>query len=114
MKQIVDFLQEKKLVFKSLTPIDTKSLGSRKKVAIYFGVDLKKYYVCVFHIEKKSRILKKEVLELMALHEKLEILQDTKINKKYIYIKAPLCSKAKALMQENEWRVWHEMPKEKK
>ncbi|HIP50826.1 MAG TPA: hypothetical protein EYG94_01960 [Campylobacterales bacterium] len=108
MKEIVDFLQEKKLVFKSLSPIEVKNLGSRKKINIYLGVDLKKYYACILHINKKSRILKKEALELMALHEKLEVLKDSKINKKYIYIQAPLCSKAKALMQEEKWTVWHE------
>ena len=46
----------------------------------------------------------------MLLHEKLELLQETKIKKKYIYIQAPLCSKAKTLMQENQWTVWHEEP----
>ncbi len=107
MKEIVDFLQEKKMVFKSLKPIDIKLLDSRKKINIYLGVDLKKYYASIFHIHKKSRILKKEVLELMELHERLEVFNDSKINKKYIYIQAPLCSKAKALMQENQWTVWH-------
>lgn len=108
MKEIVDFLQEKKLVFKSLSPIEVKNLGSRKKINIYLGVDLKKYYACILHINKKSRILKKEALELMTLHEKLEVLNDSKIKNKYIYIQAPLCSKAKALMQEEQWTVWHE------
>ena len=108
MKEIVDFLQEKKLVFKSLKPIEIKSLGSRKKIDIYLGVDLKKYYACIIHIKKKSRILTKEALQFIELHEKLEILNDSKINKKYIYIQAPLCSKAKALMQEEKWTVWHE------
>ena len=109
MKEIVDFLQEKKLIFKSLKPIELKTLGSRKKINIYLGVDLKKYYACILHINKKSRILQKEALELMSLHEKLEILNDSKINKKYIYIQAPLCSKAKALMEEKKWTVWHEV-----
>jgi len=108
MKEIVDLLQEKKLVFKSLKPIDNKTLNSRKKVDIYLGVDLKKYYACILHIRKKSRILKKEALELMAFHEKLEVLNESKINHKYIYIQAPLCSKAKALLQEEKWTVWHE------
>jgi len=49
MKAIVDLLQEKKLVFKSLKPIDIKSLNSRKKIDIYLGVDLKKYYACIVH-----------------------------------------------------------------
>ena len=108
MKEIVNLLQEKKLLFKSLTPIEIKSLGSRKKIDIYLGVDLKKYYACILHINKKSRLLKKEALELMAFHEKLEILNDSKIKNKYIYIQAPLCSKAKALMQEEKWTVWHD------
>jgi len=99
MKEIVDLLQAKNLVFKSLKP---------KKIAIYLGIDLKSYYASVLHICKKSRILKKEALELMAFHEKLELLNDSKINKKYIFIQAPLCSKAKALMEEEGWVVWHE------
>ena len=109
MKEIVDFLQKKKLIFKSLNKVDVKTLGSRKKIDIYLGVDLKKYYACIFHISKKSRILKKEALELMVLHEKLEVLNESKVNKKYIYIQAPLCSKAKALMEEEKWTVWHEV-----
>jgi len=108
MKEIVDFLQEKKLVFKSLKPIELKSLDTRKKIDVYLGVDLRKYYACILHINKKSRILQKEALELMRLHEKLEVLNDSKIKNKYIYIQAPLCSKAKALMQEEQWTVWNE------
>jgi len=108
MKEIVDLLQEKKLLFKSLKEIAPKELGTRKKIAIYLGVDLKKYYACILHINKKSRILQKEAKEIMALHEKLEEYNDSKINKKYIYIQAPLCSKAKLLMKEEGWKVWQE------
>ncbi|CAA6809116.1 MAG: Unknown protein [uncultured Sulfurovum sp.] len=108
MKDIIDFLQSNNLVFKSFKPIELKNLGSRKKVSIYLGVDLKKYYACILHIQKKSRILKKEATELMLLHEKLEVFNESKIMKKYIYIQAPLCSKAKALMEEKKWIVWHE------
>ena len=43
----------------------------------------------------------------MALHEKLEKYIDSKINKKYIIIEAPLCSKAKGLLEEHGWRVWN-------
>jgi len=108
MREIVDLLQEKKLLFKSLKEIAAKELGTRKKITIYLGVDLKKYYACILHIKKKSRILQKEAKEIMALHEKLEAYNDSKINKKYIYIQAPLCSKAKALFKEESWKVWQE------
>jgi len=108
MKEILHLLQENDLLFKSLKPISIKELGSRKKIDLYLGVDLKKYYACIIHIRKKSRILSKEALELMEFHTKLEIFNESKINKKYIYIQAPLCSKAKALFKEQKWRVWED------
>ncbi len=108
MKEIVDYLHTKNLVFKSLKEISPKELGSRKKIALYLGVTMQGYYALVMSIEKKSRILKKEATELMLLHEKVEKYVDSKITKKYIIIKAPLCSKAKALLEENNWKVWHE------
>ena len=107
MKEILHILQEHKLLFKSLKPIEPKALGSRKKISIYLGVDLKKYYACIIYISKKSRILSKEALELMEFHTKLEEYNESKINKKYIYIDAPLCSKAKVLFEEKKWVVWH-------
>ncbi|MBD3792883.1 MAG: hypothetical protein IE889_01815 [Campylobacterales bacterium] len=105
MKEIVDKLQEHKLLFKSLRPISVKELGSRKKIDLYLGVDTKKYYACIIHIVKKSRILQKEAQELMAFHKALEAHNESVIKKKYIYIQAPLCSKAKALLEENGWVV---------
>jgi len=107
LKTIVEYLQQKNIIFKSLKEITPKELGSRKKIGIYAGVDLKGYYADVMYLEKKSRVLRKEAEELMALHEKLEKYIDSSIKKKYIIIKAPLCSKAKAMLEENKWKVWH-------
>ncbi len=109
MKEIVEYLQHKNIIFKSLKEITPKELGSRKKIALYLGVDLKGYYALVMQIEKKSRILRKEAGELMALHEKLEKYIDSKITKKYIIIKAPLCSHAKKMLEENNWKVYHQV-----
>lgn len=108
MKEIADILQKKSLIFKSLKHISIKELGSRKKIDIYLGVDLKKYYTCVIHIKKKSKILSKEAVEIMEFHKRLEKFNDSKINKKYIYIQAPICSKAKALFKEQKWTLWSE------
>jgi len=105
MKDLIHRLQKENLVFKSLKHIFPKELGSRKKIDIYLGVDLKKYYVCILHINKKSRILQKEAEELMEFHIKLEKYNDSIIKKKYIYIEAPLCSKAKELLKNNNWKV---------
>ena len=109
MKEIVEYLQGKNLIFKSLKEITPKELGSRKRVTLYVCVNLKGYYALVMSIEKKSRILRKEANELMLLHEKIEKYIDSRITKKYIIVKAPLCSKSKALFEENSWKVYHEM-----
>jgi len=108
MKEIVEFLQQKRIIFKSFKEITPKEIGSRKKIGLYVGVDLKGYYALVMVLEKKSRVLRKEAQELMALHEKIEQYIDSKINKKYIIIKAPLCSHAKAMLEENGWKVYHQ------
>jgi hypothetical protein len=109
MKEIVEYLNDQNVICKSLKEVAPKELGSRKRVKLYIGVNLKGYYCSVMYLEKKSRVLRKEVGELMLLHEKLERYQDTKILTRYIRIKAPLCSHAKAMLEENGWKVWHEV-----
>lgn len=113
MKKIVDFLQKNDLIFKTLKEIAPKDIGSRKKISLYLGVDQKKYYALIMSIEKKSRVLKKEARELMLMHEKIEQYIDSKITKKYILIKAPLCSHAKKLLKDNGWKVWHMQDEER-
>ena len=107
MKALVEYLNHKNIIFKSLQEIMPKELGSRKKVLLYLGLDLKGYYGLVMEVEKKSRVLRKEAGEFMLLHEKLEKYIDSKITKKYILVKAPLCSHAKVMLEENGWKVWH-------
>lgn len=106
MKAIVEYLNSKNIICKSLKEIQPKILGSRKKVKIYVGINLKGYYCSIFLIEKKSRFLRKETRELIELHKTLETLEDTKITKRYIRIRSPLCSHAKTLFVENGWSVW--------
>jgi hypothetical protein len=105
MKKIVDYLQNKHIIFKSLKNITPKELGSRKKIELYLAVDIKDFYAVVMSLEKKSRVLRKEAEELMLLHERLEKYIDSSIKKKYIIIKAPLCSKAKAMLEEHGRKV---------
>ncbi len=107
MKELVEYLNHKNIIFKSLKEITPKELGSRKKVSLYVGIDLKGYYALVMQVEKKSRVLRKEADEFLDLHEKLESYIDSKVTKKYIIINAPLCSKAKAMLEEHKWKVWH-------
>ena len=103
MKAIVEDLRHAGILCKQLTPILPKTLGSRKKIALYIGVNLKGYYCSVMVLEKASRVLRKEAEGLAQLHAKLEAYADTVITKRYIQIKAPLCSKAKAWMEQEGW-----------
>ena len=106
MRNLIDKLQSKNIVLKELIPIDIKKeFNSRKKIRLYLGVDLNKYYVCIIEVKKKSRILQKEALEIMEFHKRLEKFNDSTIKKKYIYIEAPICSKAKELLRKEKWRV---------
>lgn len=105
MKEIADILQKNKLIFKSLKEIPIKEFGSRKKINLYLGVDLKNYYTFVLHIKKKSKILRREAMELMEFHKKMEVYNESAIKKKYIYLQAPICSKAKNLFQEQKWTL---------
>ena len=108
MKEFVEYLKGRGIVCKRLSETSPKALGSRKKIRIFVGVDLDDYYCSFVILEKKSRVLRKEAKELMLLHEKLEKLQETKISKRYLLVRAPLCSHAKAMLEENGWTVWHE------
>ena len=107
MKELVEYLNDKNIIFKSLTEIMPKELQSRKKVLLYVGVDLKGFYALVMQVEKKSRVLRKEATDLMKLHEKVETYIDSKVTKKYMIVKAPLCSHAKMMLEEHGWKVWH-------
>ncbi len=106
MKDIVDFFSPKGIIFKSLKKIETKALGTRKKIDIYLGVDMEGYFIDIMQLEKKSRVLLKEAGEIDALHTKLETYNGSVIKNKEIIIKAPLCSKAKKFLESKQWGVW--------
>ncbi len=105
MKSVVEKLLEKNMICKKLELLDNSKIGTRKKIDIYFGVDVKSYYCLVLKLAKKSRVVKKEASEIVAIATKVEELHGAKIKKKYIIIEAPLCSKAKKLLEENGFIV---------
>jgi len=106
MKEIVEFLKDKKYIFKKFHKFDIKKLGSRKKIEIYEGVDLKSYYVVVFEIDQKSRFLTKNANELEILFNKMVKLQQHNYKKKVLLISSPLCSKAKKHLEEFKWKIY--------
>ena len=105
MKEIVELLARNGVICRSLERIELRELGSRKRVEIYHGVITDDYYCMASVLRKKSRILRKEAEELMELHRRLEEKREAKIRRLYLLYDAPLCSKARALLEEKGWKV---------
>ncbi len=106
MKETVEILMKKKLIFKKLTEIDKKELKTRKKIRVYEGVDLKSYYFAIFLIKQKSRFLRKNVKEIEEIYERLKIIRDHNFKKKIFLHKCPLCSKAKEDLKNLKWKIF--------
>jgi len=105
LKYIVERLSKKNIICKSLEKMELKTLGSRKKIDLYFGVTVKKYYIIIIYINRKSKVVTKDTKDYFELHKKLEEYNSSKILKKYIIIDSSLCSKAKERLLENGWKI---------
>ncbi len=105
LKNLIHYLNEKDLHFKTLEKVEPKELGSRKKIDIYHGVHVDNSYYAIFILEAKSRFLKKNAQELMQMLETLKSLKGHNYKYQMLIISSPLCSKAKALLEENSWQV---------
>lgn len=106
MKSVVERLAKANIIFKSLRPIAPQELGKKKQIEIYIGTQLNGYYALILGVERKSRIVRKNANDYVALHQQAQIYNDSKIYKKYILVNAPLCSKAKAILIEEGWRLF--------
>ena len=106
MKDIVEFLSNKKYIFKKLHPIEIKLLGSRKKIEIFEGIDTKSNYIAIFKVDQKSRFVTKNSKEIEELLEKLIKLQQHNYKKRILLISSPLCSKAKKYLEELKWKIY--------
>jgi len=103
MKELVNVLLKKNYIYKSLKEIDKKTLGTRKKIGIYEGVDTNSYYAAIFVFVQKSRFLRKNADELEMLYEKLKVAQDHNFKKKILIYQMPICSHAKKQLKESGW-----------
>ena len=105
MKDVLGRLQAQGYLFKRFEPFSLKTIGSRKRIDVYHGVDTQNRYTLVFVIERKSRVLQKEVREWFDIKSKIEAHYGYRILQNIAFIRAPLCSKAKALLESEGWRV---------
>ena len=96
MKEILDLLVKNNIICKKLEEI---KLNTRKKIKAYLGVNTKNEYCFILIVDKKSRLLKKDIEELLKFVPDINF----RYKKKILITKAPVCSKAMELIKD--WRV---------
>lgn len=96
MKEILNLLIKNKIICKKLEEI---KLNTRKKIKAYLGVNTKNEYCFILVVDKKSRLLKKDIEELLKFVPDINF----RYKKKILITKAPICSKATEMIKE--WRV---------
>lgn len=105
-KRVYALLRDNGYVFDELQFIHVKELGSRKKIECFMGIKDDKYFALFFSVAK-SRVLKGEFDKLEVLVAKMSSLKDVKIEDKFYFYGAPICSKALKYAQDLGWRVIH-------
>jgi len=106
MKDTVDFLSKKGYIFKKLDKIDNKTLGTKKRIEIYKGVDTNSYYSAIFVSKSKSRFIMKSANDIDELFEKLKQISGHNYKKKILLISSPICSKSQKFLKENGWKIY--------
>lgn len=105
MKELTHYYNAKDILFKEIKELEPKDLKSRKKIKIYVATSINKEYYAIFIINSKSRFIKKNAEDLMALFEKLISYEDHNFKKKELLISSAICSKAKKMLEDHKWRV---------
>jgi len=105
MKEVLDKLTTKHL-FTSFSPIETSTLGTRKKLTIFNGVDQKQCYHLVITPLQQSRFVYKHALELGVLLSQIVLHVNHNYAYKHLFVSAPLCSKAQRYLEQEGWRIY--------
>jgi len=105
MKALIDQLQSRGKLYKSLVEIQPKELNVRNKIRIFSATDTNGYYTAIFVVSQKSRLLMKDVLKFEEIYQKLVTYSGHNYKYKILSIDAPLCSKAKKAFGEAKWKI---------
>jgi hypothetical protein len=102
---LVDSLRKKGKIYKKMQEITPKELGIRNKIKIYKATDMRGYFWAIIIVEQKSRVLLKDVAKFEEILGRFTRYVEHNFKYKIIFIKAPLCSKAKEGFKSLGWRV---------
>ncbi|SFP09882.1 hypothetical protein [Hydrogenimonas thermophila] len=105
IKTILEPLRQNGFIFKRFEPFSLQVIGSRKRIGVYHGIDTKNRYFLLFVVNRKSRVLQKDVKEWLDIKQRIEHYCGYAIMINIALINAPLCSKAKAILVQEGWKV---------
>lgn len=105
MQMLVDSLRKKGKIYKKMQEITPKELGIRNKIKIYKATDMRGYFWAIIVVEQKSKILQKDIAKFEEILAKFTRYVEHNFKHKIIFIKAPICSKAKEGFKKFGWRV---------
>ncbi len=105
LKEVLAPLREKGYILRRFEPFSPKTIGSRKRISIFHGIDIHDRYLLVFVINKKSRVLSREAGEWIELKSLIERYYGYSILLNIALIKAPVCFKAVSLLESEGWKV---------
>ena len=106
IKTVVDRLQAEGVLFRRFEPFDLRHVGSRKRLRVFHGIDERQRYALVFFVRRKSRILQADVREWLELKERIEAYFGYAVWQNIAILQAPLCSRARALLEGEGWRLF--------
>lgn len=105
MKDLVNKLKNAGYIFKELKPLNLKDFGIRKRYKVYEGIDIKNRYSLIIEIDRKSRFLSKDALNILELISKISDEKKHSFKLNILYITSPVCSKAKTLLNGNGVKI---------
>ncbi|MGB5868522.1 MAG: hypothetical protein WBG69_11680 [Arcobacteraceae bacterium] len=98
---MITFPTQLEQTFTNLKQLNPKDYGIRKKLDIFTAQNNADEETLILHIVQKSRFLQKDVDKI----EEIVTLLNIEPHSKSILIESPLCSKAKAKLENNNWSV---------
>ena len=108
MKRVTEFLATKGFLFSDFKTISPSQLGSKKKIEIFSGCDIKKHFISVFVVEQKARFILKNAKELELLKEKLKLLEEHNFKQNLLLIKGEICSKSLKTLENDNWKIYND------
>ncbi|MEA1920180.1 MAG: hypothetical protein U9N52_10095 [Campylobacterota bacterium] len=93
-----------KHAYKNMNEIAPAAIGVRKKVRLFQTLHDSKMSAIVA-LSQKSRVLLKDVAILESIVEKMAVYGNCNYEEKLLLIEGPLCSKARAALEELGWDI---------